>query len=126
MTSRKNRFSLEACHQAAWEENHARHWSRVFYDKAREKGFRFAARAHRPGCIEGFDSDADLQAFDDKGELYKLPFVQRWEQDERFDHWELPKHSQDGEHLLVAHLKNGEHWVVAYFTPLSKIEGETP
>ena len=119
MASRKHNFSLEKCYEIAFAENHKRHWSRVFYDSARNKGYKYAARAHRPGCVTGFDSDADLRTFSDERELYKLPFVRRWESREDFDKWELSPYTDDGEHLLSAHLKNGEHWVVAYFMRLN-------
>ncbi len=123
MSSRKNSFSMEACYRKAGH----RHWSRVFYDNARGKGFLFAARPHAPNYVSGFGSDDDLQAFNEMDHLYELPYVKRC-QDDRFDHWVLTPYTDDGECLLSAYLKNGEHWVAAYFMPLTAttlIEGET-
>lgn len=114
----KNKFSLEKCHATATAEKYKRHWSRVFYDTARERGFKYAASAYRPNFVTGFDSDKDLQAFNREEGLYKLDFVKRWERSEGFDKWILSPYTEDGEHTLSAHFQNNERLVVAFFMRL--------
>jgi hypothetical protein len=104
------------------------HWSCDFYRKAKEEGFKFAVRQHIPNFS---DAEASLHKLKDKEEMWTLPFVKRWEESEVFeganlpkDHpesfekWEVKKYEEDGEHLLICHLKNKSYWVVAYLMDL--------
>ncbi len=98
-------------------EHYKRHWSRVFYEDAKAKGYNFAFRAHRPNYMD-FSASDDLQAFNNEQELYSLPAVKSWSGQETVTSITLEPYTDDGEHLLMAYMQDGKHWVIGYWIDL--------
>lgn len=114
-----------------------KHWSREFYAEAKAEGYKFAIRQHIPNFVSGVE--ASLHKLKNKKEMWQLPFVKRWKENEIYQNCNLPADhpeavkelklkkydcTDDGEQLLMAYCNNGSYWVVAYAMDLEKFKPE--
>lgn len=68
----KDKYIIEAIQQN-------KHWSRVFYDKAKKEGYNFAVRQHTPNYC---DVEPSLHKLKNIEELEEIPFFKSWKNSE--------------------------------------------
>lgn len=114
MTWKPCRVDEERWLRLANESNHLKHWSRFFYDEARERGYEYAARPHgnfggdkyvasdNPGAYLSLAWCRDLDIFGGSV-LYSLA---------------PDPYTKDGERLIMAHYADGTKGVAGYFMKL--------
>lgn len=99
---------------------HRPHWSEVWYDEMRAKGWKYAIRPHRPGYFSGDDEEFFAEratGFNEPNDWLKLAWVKSWEE----DGGKFRRAKEEyGERLISHKGDDGKSWVIGYWKDLTK------